>query len=186
MPIAPTFHSPPRTPSEPAEPASPQQNQVPFIDLEARQVEEWAQQHAASDSDAEGALEDTQPKLFVCSGPWGSMRTPTAESQQQYEEMLPQKGKTAVTYLRAACGTRLGPASFAITCTEPRTPHAGAKVACTAPKTVQTRTALAFTLVLPHFPSPRSASTTSSAPAGSALHALHPYVAARSFSSSQA
>ena len=112
-------NSPPRTPSEQAEPVSPQQNQTTFIDLEAMQVVKNGPSNTHLHADA---LESTQPKLFVCSGPWGSMHTPTAESQQLYEEMLPQMGKTAVAYLKAARGTHLGPASFAITCTEPLTP----------------------------------------------------------------
>ena len=57
-------------------------------DEEARQVEEWAQQHASSDSGSEAPAEQHQvEQLFVCSGPWGSMHSPTPESLAAYRSV---------------------------------------------------------------------------------------------------
>ena len=66
--------------SPPASPDSPVllQLQASSDDEEARQVEEWAQQHASSDSASEAPEERHHlEQLFVCSGPWGSVRSPT-------------------------------------------------------------------------------------------------------------
>ena len=86
-------------------------------------MEEWAQQHASSDSGSEAPAGQHQiEQLFVCSGPWGSMRSPTPESLAAYNAAAPEQGKQAVGLLKAACGAKLGAASFAITCTDPLVP----------------------------------------------------------------
>ena len=74
--------------SEAEQPSALDEALQPFLDVEAMQVEAWAQQHASSDSDAETCTQDSLPALFVCSGSWGSMHTPTAESLEQYNQQL--------------------------------------------------------------------------------------------------
>ena len=90
-------------------------------DPEAEAVEEYALMHSSSESEAETtALQvDTDTRTYVCSGPWGSMHVPTAESLQDYTLALPKLGSLAVCKLRAACGAHLGPASFVAVCNEP-------------------------------------------------------------------
>ena len=90
-------------------------------DPEAEAVEEYALMHSSSESEAETtALQvDTDTRTYVCSGPWGSMHVPTAESLQDYTLALPKLGSLAVRKLRAACGAHLGPASFVAVCKEP-------------------------------------------------------------------
>ena len=111
--------------SPPASPDSPVllQLQASSDDEEARQVEEWAQQHASSDSASEAPEQRHHlEQLFVCSGPWGSMHSPTPESLAAYNTSAPEQGKPAVRLLKAACGAKLGAASFAISCTDPLVP----------------------------------------------------------------
>ncbi|CAE7381066.1 unnamed protein product [Symbiodinium pilosum] len=90
-------------------------------DPEAEAVEEYALLHGSSESEAEAtALHvDLDARTYVCSGPWGSMHVPTAESLQAYTLALPKLGSLAVCKLRAACGAHLGPASFVAVCKEP-------------------------------------------------------------------
>ena len=116
----------PHANSPSASPDSPKDAQPLDLsdDEEARQVEEWAQQHASSDSASE-APDEEQPQveqLFVCSGPWGSMHSPTPESLAAYNAAAPEQGKQAVSLFGASCGAKLGAASFAITCTDPLVP----------------------------------------------------------------
>ena len=74
--------------------------------------------HSSSESEAEvAALQlDQDTRAYVCSGPWGSMHVPTAESLKAYTLALPTLGTLAVSKLRAACGAHLGPASFVAVC----------------------------------------------------------------------
>ncbi|CAE7450655.1 unnamed protein product [Symbiodinium pilosum] len=92
-----------------ASPDSPVHMQLQAFsdDEEARQVEEWAQQHASSDSASEAPEEQPHvEQLFVCSGPWGSMHSPTPESLAAHNASAPEQGKQAVSLLKASCGAK--------------------------------------------------------------------------------
>ena len=90
-------------------------------DPEAEAVEAYARLHSSSESEAEVTAQhiDQNTLTYVCSGPWGSMHVPTAESLEAYTLALPKLGTLAVCKLRAACGAHLGPASFVAVCKEP-------------------------------------------------------------------
>ena len=96
-----------------AEPPSPepvaQHNAGPDTDSEAELVEKYAMER--SQSSEEESEEPTAPapdeELFVCSGPWNALHSPTRSSHLEFE-LLYGSNPTHADVLIAACGADLG------------------------------------------------------------------------------
>ncbi|CAE7837566.1 unnamed protein product, partial [Symbiodinium necroappetens] len=95
------------------EPQSPepdeQQSTRPYTDSEAELVEKYARERTQSSE--EESEEPTAPapdeELFVCSGPWNALHSPTRSSHLEYE-LLYGSNPLHADVLIAACGADLG------------------------------------------------------------------------------